>query len=152
MIDLIICVCNIVVILNFCQNPTIYDKWDWSSTSFRIVLELISKFPMLDTLLKSVFSKIRVRTTWVQAVSRQKTGLWLADLPVLTNGRPILLAGNHFNSGPDQRWTRLQILQMALQFCSKNMPNFHKRRFRYFEGFFPHKRVNKWRFFRAFGT
>ena len=40
----------------------------------------------------------------------------------------------------DQRWTRLQILQTALQFCSKNMPNFHKRRFRYFEGGFPHKR------------
>ena len=59
-----------------------------------------------------------------------------------------------------QRWTRLQILQTALQFCSKNMPNFHKRRFRYFEGFFPHKLtniagfdwVNKRRFFRAFGT
>ena len=47
-----------------------------------------------------------------------------------------------------QRWTRLQILQTALQFCSKNMPNFHKRRFRYFERGFPHKR----RFFRAFGS
>ena len=47
-----------------------------------------------------------------------------------------------------QRWTRLQILQMALQFCSKNMPNFHKRRFRYFEGYW----VNKRRFFRTFGT
>ena len=41
-----------------------------------------------------------------------------------------------------QRWTRLQILQTALQFCSKNMPNFHKRRFRYFEGFFSHKLTN----------
>ena len=59
-----------------------------------------------------------------------------------------------------QRWTRLQILQTALQFCSKNMPNFHKRRFRYFEGFFSHKLtniagfdwVNKRYFFRTFGT
>ena len=37
-----------------------------------------------NTLLKSDFSEIRVRT-WVQVVSRQKTGLWLADL----SGIPI---------------------------------------------------------------
>ena len=34
--------------------------------------------------LKSVFSEIRVRT-WIQVVSHQKTGLWLADL----SGLPI---------------------------------------------------------------
>ena len=46
------------------------------------------------------------------------------------------------NLSEEQRWTRLQILQTAIQFCMKNMPNFHKRRFRYFEGFFPHKLTN----------
>ena len=38
--------------------------------------------------------------------------------------------------------TRLQIIQTALKFCSKKMPNFYKRRFRYFVGGFLHKRIN----------
>ena len=46
--------------------------------------------------LKSVFSEIRVRT-WVQMVSRQKIGHWLADLSGLPIRALFFKAGNHLN-------------------------------------------------------
>ena len=50
-----------------------------------------------------------------------------------------LVVGINFDS-PEQRLTRLQIVQTALKLCSKIMPNFGKRRFRYFEEGY----LNKW--------
>ena len=52
----------------------------------------------------------------------------------------------------EQRLTRLQIIQTALKFCWKKMPDFYKRRFRYFVGGFLHKRINIGAFFRGFWT
>ena len=72
-----------------CQNEQKYNNNDISIFSFIALVEIPSLGPkwmrMLHEntiglgILKSVFSEIRVRT-WVQVVSRKKTGLWLADL------------------------------------------------------------------------
>ena len=81
------------------SSPRLYLKA--SSAIFFVKLEIpVFCWYFSIFTLKAVFSNIRVRK-WVQVVSRQKPGLWLADLAVVYQLEVWIFVGNNLNSCPD---------------------------------------------------
>ena len=67
------------------QRPSVQNPFESLFLNVQWVQTLEGHIAYCNRTIKSVFSEIRVRT-WVQVVSRQKTGIWLVD----QIGQPII--------------------------------------------------------------